>query len=252
MMNILQIGQVVAHVPQRHSVMCSLKTSGEVMTMSVQVPFAYADSLRVSQAPLPGLGSLGLIAFPYGDALNAVWLGTMNANLTDAVHTNGDAFDPYIDYDAHFSGHWRMLDGQGNCAMQFADGSSIVMGSSTSLPQPYRHIVGPGQKRQRVPFTRAERIPNPPAPFVLNYSGADGVQLSKDEEGNVRLVVKSLNITVAGGKTLFIDETGMSWDAGFGARGDVVAGLETGDQIKLLTHTHPTAALGPPSPPTPT
>lgn len=226
MLRAIEIGHVLSHNASRHSVICAMKVTGQTLSLNVAVPMAYADALRASQKPLPGVGSAGLIAFPEGNLLNAVWLCTIPANLMDAVHTNDDALDPYIDYDAHFSGHWDLLDGAGNVAIQFADGSSIVMGATAELPTTYRHTVDANQVRQRVPFTRDERIPAPPPPFVFQYTGADGVVITKDITGNI--VIKASSILL---DTPVVTTTG-NVTGGTGATGTFTT--PTGQTVSVL------------------
>jgi hypothetical protein len=246
----LDIGIVTQHVPDQRQVQCAFKTSGQTLTLNVRVPLAYADALRIEQKPMPGIGTTGLIAFPFGNPLNAIWLCAILPSGMDAIHSTGDQLhDPFLDYESTFSGHWSLLDAKGNYAVQFADGSAFTVASGTTLPQPMRHIVAEDQTRQSVPFTRAQRIPNPPPPFKLNYQGAEGFDVTSDGAGNVTLTATSLTLNI-GGKTFVFDSAGLHGNADIKTSGSVVAGNGGGDQVTLQTHKHPTAATGAPSSPT--
>lgn len=197
--------RVTAHSPPR-SVQVTFKTTGQAIPAQGQgvavMPLVdYADALRVRQKPLPGLGTWGIVVFPYGDIRNGVWLGSYEPSLQDARTATGDATDPFIDYTAHFSGDWDLLDGKGNYAHQWADGSSLVVAATSGLPKPVRHIVDADNKQQTVEFTRADRIPDPPAPFVLSYVGASGTKLTIAADG-------SATLDLAAGKQLTITQNG--------------------------------------------
>jgi hypothetical protein len=246
----LDIGIVTQHVPDQRQVQCAFKTSGQTLTLNVHVGMPYGDALRIKQEPLPGIGSTGLIAFPFGNPLNAIWIKTIFPSGMDAIHAPGDQnLDPHIDYEAFFSGHWNMLDAAGNYAVQFADGSALTVASGTTLPQPMRHIVAENNERKNVPYTRAERVTNPPAPFKLNWQGAEGFDVTSDGAGNVTITATSLTLNI-GGKSFVFDSAGLHGNADIKTSGSVVAGNGGGDQVTLQTHKHPTAATGSPSSPT--
>jgi hypothetical protein len=186
---LLTIGQVYAHAPDNGGVRVILRSSGQdpgyVIRMGYTGP---ADTLRIRQRPLPTRGSWGLIAFPYGDIRNGVWICTILPSLADALTSTASgasALDPFIDYESHYSGFWKMLDGLGQLAMEFPDGSSFVLGSGSTLPTTYRHTVTSGNAREKIPFVSADRVPNPPPPFVLNLAMKSGATIAVDASGNV-------------------------------------------------------------------
>lgn len=77
-----------------------------------------------------------------------------------------------------------------------------------------------------------------PEQYVLFTS--DGIKIA-DKNGNV-LEMKNDGIHVTGGLIV---------NGAITATGNITAGKDTGDQVGLQTHQHPTAATGAPSPPTP-
>lgn len=182
----ISVGMVTAHAPAIHGVNVTMRTSGQALGWPVRIGLNNsADGLRISQRPLPGIGTWGLIAFPYGDERNAIWLCSIHPSSIDAITTNGDELDPFLDYEAHFSGYWSMLDGLGNYAAQWPDGSHLTIASGVGLPATFRHTVDAQQAQQRVAFTHAERVPSPPTPFTLQYVSAAGTSVQVDASGSV-------------------------------------------------------------------
>lgn len=192
--------RVSAHKPP-FGMMVSFKTLGQGPSLYVQLGRKYADALRISQEPLPTIGTWGIVAFPNDDIRNGVWLCSYLPSFLDALHAPGGATEPFIDYDAHWSGHWNLLDGEGNYAVQFVDGSFITVASGTTLPTIYRHTVNSSNERERVPFTRGERIPNPPAPRPMHIEHSSGTKITIAADGTV-------TIDLAGGKKLDITQAG--------------------------------------------
>jgi hypothetical protein len=159
--------------------------TGQMVSVPIIPGRDYVDALRVSQKPFPSTGTWGLVAFPHGDLRNGIWLCAYPPSFLDALTTTGDPTDPFIDYESHFSGNWSLLDGKGNFATQFADGSSLVAGAASGLPTIYRNTVDTDQNRQQVPFTQAQRVPNPPSGFFFNFKHISGTSFSIDPSGNV-------------------------------------------------------------------
>jgi hypothetical protein len=188
------------------------QSTGQELAADVLMLLDYADAVRVKQKPLPQIGSWGVVIFPYGDIRNGIWLGAYLPSGLDAMtatQASGSApTDPFIDYESTFSGHWRLLDGLGNLAEQFADGSYIVAASGTTLPTAYRHTVDASNAQQRIPFTYAERVTAPPSPFNFFFKHATGTTIEVDTSGSVAVSgVSALNIVI-GGTTLSIGNTG--------------------------------------------
>lgn len=249
-MSLLEVGIVTAQVPDRHQVVVQTRTSGIAFSLACHVGKPYADAVRIRQDPLPGLGTMGIILIPYGNLLNATWITAILQSGMDAINYAGDPTDPNMRYEALFSGHWELLDGKGNQATQWADGSSLTVAATSVLPTPNRHIVDSSQQRQSAAFPMSQRVPAPPSPFQINYQGAEGLDFQTDGSGNATLTANKLTLIIAG-KTYTFDSNGITANADIKTSGSVVAGNGGGDQVTLQTHKHPTAATGAPSAPTP-
>jgi hypothetical protein len=253
--------QVIAHLPQRQQMMVQLISQANIPGIPIFIGFNNAaDALRVSQKPLPGIGTWGLAAFPSGDPRNGIWLRSYYPSMLDAIHTTGDATDPFIDYDAHFSGNWHLLDGKGNYAQQFADGSYATFGSGAILPTIYRHIVENNQQQQQA-LTFAQRVATPPPPFQGSFVQAgSGLTVRLDSSGNFLVsggAMASISL-VFGQSSLKIDSSGNATLALAGAdKFNITQGGGAPNDFLVLAsklvaaynaHTHPTPS-GESSPP---
>lgn len=180
--------RVTAHNPP-FGVQVVFQTTGQNPSFPVQILRDSAGALQTRQKPLPQLGSWGIVLFPRGDLRNGIWLGSYYASKLDALTLTGPSgaapTDPFIDYEAHYSGAWRLLDGLGNVAQQFADGSWMTFASGVGLPTTYRHTVSAGQEQQAIPFPFSERAPNAPGAFNFEFQHKSGTQVSVDSSGNV-------------------------------------------------------------------
>ena len=96
-------------------------------------------------------------------------------------------------------------------------------------------------------------------PAAWAWFKSDGTCVISDKLGNVLQSSSdgwalTGNVTVTGTLTatkLETGEDGLTVTGAITATGDITAGFGGGDQVGLQTHEHPTAASGPPSPPTP-
>lgn len=175
---------VIAQNAEEHSVQCSFTSTGQGPGFPVQMLYnGTADALRISQRPLPVQGTWGLVAVPSGDLRNAIWLGAYYPSQMNAI--TSDASSPFIDYEAHPSGFWRMLDDDGQLSMQFPDGSSVLVASGGSLPTVYRHVVTDGNAQERVPVQLSDRVPSISSPFTVTVNLASGAKITVDQSGNV-------------------------------------------------------------------
>lgn len=241
----IQSVQVIANDPSNGGLLVMFK-SGQLA--QIKCGFDYADGLRIKHIPQPARGTWGLAIFPNSDIRNGHWLMASYSNLQDAI--SAPQGDPFQDYESHMSGHWYLRDGQGNYAEQWPDGSYFTAGSSTGLPQTYRHIVDENQVPQRIPFTRQDRIPKPPAPFFFNWVLQSGTSILIDNEGNA-VVNGASGSTLTlnwNGSQITIDPTGnIGLNLDGGAKVNItLAGGAASDMLVLVSkfiqqfnaHTH--------------
>lgn len=203
----LMEGRVVAvDVPNRRLVMDfpSAQLTGIGCKMLYTGP---ADAMRVSHKAMPGRGTWGLVAFPYGNAINGIWLGAHYPSFLDALSTNTD---PFMDYDAHWSGAYEVMDKDGKWTKSFPDGTYIQSSDSTAKPTMYRHTVDSQQNQNLVEFKDTDRVPNPPSARHLFTHHASGTEIDIDPTGNVTITgATGATSTVTFGKaTLVVDKNG--------------------------------------------
>lgn len=170
---------VISQSPDTNSVVVMLKDGqGPAFPIPILCP-GPSDGLRIKQSSMPGRGTLGIVAFVNNDIRNGVWLGAIPASQTDAISNPPNM--PFLDYEAHFSGHWSALDQVGNQTTSFADGSSVVVGAKFT---PYRHIQSATGARLRVPVAASDR-PTPASPFPMTIDHISGTTVSIATNGNV-------------------------------------------------------------------
>lgn len=180
--------------------------STQIVQVRTTFPGA-ADGLRVNHKALPGRGTEGLVLFPGGDNRNGFWIASIYAQAMDALTTQND---PYLEYDSHWSGHYRILDKNGNLTESHADGSFLQVGSGTAPPPTSRHTVDAKQVRQVTPLAQAQRVPNPPPPFNFTLRHITGTVALIDTAGNVVVsgAPAASSTHTFGGTTLHIDPSG--------------------------------------------
>lgn len=166
-----------------------------------------ADGARVSHGALPGRGTWGLVAFPYGHNLNAVWLCGTYPGLLDALTTDTD---PFMEYHAHWSGAYEVLDQEGRWLKSFPDGTFLQLSDTTSKMPTYRHIVDENQNQQLELFQDSARVPNPPSPRYLFLTHASGTTAEIDPTGNTTVTGASgaAHIVNFGGSTIIVYSSG--------------------------------------------
>jgi len=186
-------GTVIATNPDTNSVQVMIRDGqGLAYPIPVLIP-GPCDALRIKQNPLPGRGTLGIIAFANNDLRSGVWLGAIPAGIPDAI--SNPTGDPFLDYQAHWSGYWHSLDSGGNENTYWPDGSTMVVGSGFT---PTRHIQNAQGQRQAVPVAATDRPAKSPAmPFTFMHSTGTMVQISA-----------SGNVTVSGVGTITADAVG--------------------------------------------
>lgn len=162
---------------------------------------------------MPQIGTWGVVMFPYGDIRNGIWMGSYYPSQVDALTTTqASGFaptDPFIDYAAYFSGHWHLLDGLGNQATQWADGSYLTAAAASGLPTIYRHTVV-ANKQQNIPYARSTRIPNPPSGFVFDFEHISGTRVGVTASGSTYAsgAVGASGLYTYGGTKATIDASG--------------------------------------------
>lgn len=180
-------------------------------TQIVSVRMSYdgpADGLRVSHKAMPGRGTEGIVVFPAGDNRNGFWLRSIYTQAMDALTTETDQF---LEYDSHWSGHYRILDQHGNKTESYADGSFLQVGAGTVPPATSRHTVDTKQFRQVTAVPQDQRVPNPPPPFNFTLKHISGTTAAIDPIGNTNVTgaASAAKMTVNfGGTNLQIDKTG--------------------------------------------
>lgn len=228
---LITVGWVVSQDPDQGAVGVVLRTTGQGTAYPVKIGYyGPADALRIRQEALPGRGTMGLVAFPYGDTRNGVWICSLLQSGLDAITSSVSGTgqvpgaDAFIDYTSHYSGFWSQLNASGFYSAQFPDGSylsaasSLTSGAPTLLPV-FRHIVSGNQQRSRAPYPMADRIPVTPSPFNFGFmhkSGTYGTIYSSgattlNVAGNVNINVasgSSLTIAISGGATFLMDAAG--------------------------------------------
>lgn len=199
MVPLITTGICISQDPDNGAVGVLLNTTGQGMPAPVKVLYyGPADSLRINQQPLPGVGSLGLLAFPHGDIRNGVWMGTILQSGIDAITSTSsgvgptDALDAFTRFTSHWSGHAELLDAFGQTATQWIDGSYLAVASDAGpsgvpeFPMLTRHVVNDGQVRMRqiTGFDdRVDEVQDPP--FNFGFAHASGTNIYIDPDGSL-------------------------------------------------------------------
>lgn len=162
-----------------------------------------ADTLRVSQKALPSEGTVGLVAFPYGDSRNGIWLCSVYTQGNTALVNSS----PDVDYEAHPSGAWSLTDQAGNSTFALPDGSFVQFGNAGVKPELTRNVVNASQHIVPMPFPDNTRQASSPTPFPVTLSLASGTTISVDISGNATINLAAgghLNITQGGSPADFL------------------------------------------------
>lgn len=208
---------------------------------------------------LPQIGEWGLVCFPNGSDQMAVWLGSLNRDLSNLAW---DGIGENTRLDQHESGVYRLLDDAGNLDMVFADGSYIRIGQGTDLAARFHH-ERQGQERRSPSFVNP--VGNPGSIFLRHSSGTT-VQI--DQAGAV--TVQGIGpITVHGTGNVTVQSDAVADVHGGGPNQTLIGGGQ--DYVVLLaglmnliawltSHTHMNVKAGidnsgppngAPAPPTP-
>lgn len=215
----LQEGHVIAVNPTRRRLTVELASS-EIVEARV-LYHGPADAVRVSHLALPGRGTWGLVAFPFGDDRAGVWLGSTYPMFMDALTTDND---PFMEYNSHWSGAYELLNQAGEWCKSFPDGTFLQVSGSTAKPTLYRHTVDENQVQQSTVFPDNERVPNPPSPFNILISHSTGATVLIDVSG-------SIIATAAKGYVVQANANGASFT--LTADGAITGNVASGEQILL-------------------
>jgi hypothetical protein len=217
----------------------------------------FNDQCRGDWPPLPAVGTHGRVLFSRGDLRNGVWIGAHRPGLPDScAHT---AATPSLRYRAEFDGSWFWHDQGGVVAQQWADGTAWLLGNA--MPVPTRNTLTSGQVRQAVPFTAAQRNPNPPAPMPLSLTKAvSGGVVTVSINASGAVVVSGLPgqaVSLFGGGCALVMSGGVVYVSGAiqatgpvsGANFVLPAGTEfAGHFHPYIPGSNPQADTGPPVP----
>lgn len=222
--------QVVSTVsPGRVSVQLR---SGVIPDQPIRVGYGgFADALRVHSGPLPTRGTWGIVIFLNGDIRNGVWICSIYTSFLNALPGNGDnPQSAFWDYDAQWSGYWRLLDDVGQEFVAYPDGSysTTTSGAPAGLPTIYRYTVDNKQVSQRIPYPATDRTAAPPSPFSKKFHHASGnADVTIDQDGNVAA-------TLAGGATATLTVNGTV--ATIGADGSTSITGKSGSTISFIVN----------------
>lgn len=181
------------------------------------------DGVRGNFPELPLPGQLGVICFPRGDSRSGIWVGAISPALNDA-----STLAPGLgtaQFAAHFGGGVSSRSRDGSLYEELPDGTTILIGHAPTLT---RHTVGSDQERSRTPFTRAERVSDPPTPFPVVLTHPTGATATLSAAGDWTL-------TSAPGGT--VNMTGAHIKLGNG--GTLQALLKHHAATTYNSHSHP-------------
>jgi phage baseplate assembly protein gpV len=204
-----------------------------------------ADALRVSQKALPTEGTWGLVAWPYGDSRNGIWLGAVYTQQNDALLNTS----PDVDYEAHPSGAYTLLDQKGNFTFAFPDGSALQVGATGGAPTLTRHVVNAQQVQGAIAYPNSTRMAAAPTPFPTQFTHASGTTVTVDAAGNANVTAVSgtaITLKIAGGVSLVMSGTNVAITGTLTVTGGITAGYGSGDSVTVQQHTHtqPDDSLG--------
>jgi hypothetical protein len=237
-------GRVVGHdIPNRRLIV----ELPSVQLLGIGVKMLYhgpADGVRVHHRAMPGRGTWGICAFPAGDPINGIWLGSFyNALLT--AHTTAN--DPFAEYSAHWSGAYEFMDVSGRWTKSFPDGTWIQCSDQVNKPSFRRQIINPDQTQQFQDFSDSERVPDPPDnPYTFTINHGSGAVITIDSSGNIGITAKSGQLVTVKANDLVVNAADkvsllaptVAMNGNLEVSGTVIAGFSGSDQVNLQTHRH--------------
>jgi hypothetical protein len=169
---VLSTARVIGYNSQLHSVYVQVPSLQAISVPAKVLMSGNADAARINQEPLPVIGTMGLIAMPYGDTRGAVWLGSFYNTPINSVNTSNPPTDEdgQMWYHTHASGGWSLLDYYGNYFAQIADGSRVLAASGVATPVTYRNNVDQNGNQLQVLYKQTDRNQMPPGPYWLSVT----------------------------------------------------------------------------------
>lgn len=193
------LAQVIGVSPDDHAVqvlfttMASVLNSTNVSPLKVKVLQRRAGT-HGAILELPQVGEWGLVCFPNGSDQMAVWLGSVNRDLSNLAW---DGIGAKARLDQHESGVYSLIDDAGNVDSVFPDGTYLRIGSGTVKADRLHH-ERQGQVRRTVPFD------NPTGnPVTIHLSHSSGTQVTIQPDGSVN-VIGQTDVTVQAGGTMTV------------------------------------------------
>jgi hypothetical protein len=204
---IISHAQITSVDPIRGLVNVQFSSMQGVALSARVLHYGPADGLRIKQAPMPGIGTWGLVCCPYGDSRNAIWLGAYYPSFVDAKTGDGD---PYVDYHSHWSGAFTHMDSSGDYYQYFPDGTYIAAATSTSLPAVTRHTVNSAQQRVTTSFPASGRTASAvaPRPFLIHHGSGTTVNITAAGSVSTTAVAGQTISLIANGTTFIVDAAG--------------------------------------------
>ena len=209
-----------------------------------------ADALRVSQKALPTEGTWGLVAWPHGDSRNGIWICSLFTQGNSALLTSSAD----VDYEAHPSGAWSLLDQNGQATLSLPDGSFITFGNGGNKPELTRQVVNSAQQTVTQSYPDSTRQAGTPSPFPFTFSLASGANIKVDTSANIILttigtltanvtgnveVTTQNNVTITVGSGMMATINGNTTINGILYVDDeIYAKYGSADQVGVTTHTH--------------
>ncbi len=212
----------------------TIQATGVLVRIGVQ---GCHDALRVNQPPLPVEGTWGLCAWPYGDSRNGVWICAIPVQGNSALLNSS----PDVDYQAHPSGAWTLIDQIGNTTLSLPDGSYFTVGNAGTKPELTRQTVNAQQQVVNIPYPDDTRQVSTPSPFPFTYLSATGTTVKVDTTGNIDIATDgagnvSINTTKGSSGDVSITTGGtgnISMDTSGGSGGNVSINLAAGATLSI-------------------
>ena len=254
------LAQVFSVSPTDHAVQVIFTTLAGVLTPGTGQAFKVKVLQRRAGITgaileLPQVGEWGLVCFPHGSDQMAVWLGSLNRDLSNLTW---DGIGPTTRLDQHESGVYRLIDDDGNVDTVFADGTYLRVGSGSTLAD-REHYERQGQGKRSIPFANPTGVS---ATVHVQHSSGTTVTIDPDGtltvhgvapitvQGDATIMVNGTgNVTVKSAAEVLVDAAVSATVQGGGPALTIIGGIPKSDFVVLLrgltnliswltTHTH--------------